>query len=291
MQVLSILSVLVLFVQTLAYTSPPNVNMNSAVSYAMIASSTITTIGTTRVIGDIALMPGTSITGFPPGTVVGTTHIADSQAMQAKADLETASVDAESRPSDQTLNGDAGGMTLTPGVYTSDSSLKITGTLGLNCQGSPLQSVWIFQISSTLTLETGAIVEFVNCLSTSTPKAYWNVGSAATINGDATMIGTIMSYSAITVVAGARTGALMSREAAITLDTNYVTEPSSTLILPTPSDDVNTDPVDTNSAGSGDSSVTTSSGFKAGIAIASVAVFLSLVAAGYCVFGRGEKKV
>eukprot|EP01034_Spumella_vulgaris_P024688 gene24688-31058_t len=85
-------------------------------------------------------------------------------------------LDAESCVSDQTLP---------PGVYTSYSSLKVIGTLSLNCQLNHLDSVWIFQITSTLTMTEGAIVQFVNCMTSTSPKVYWDDGI--------TMVGTMMA--------------------------------------------------------------------------------------------------
>src|ERR1700728_2881663 len=72
----------------------PPVSLGTAATFAVLAGSTTTNTGATTVNGDLGLSPGTSVTGFPPGTVNGTEHIADAAALQAQDDLTTAYNDA-----------------------------------------------------------------------------------------------------------------------------------------------------------------------------------------------------
>jgi hypothetical protein len=88
----------------------------------------VTNTGPTVLTGDLGLSPGTSITGFPPGTVNGTIHQTDAAALQAQKDLTTAYDDAAGRTSSATISADVGGQTLTPGVYTGAPSLHLTGS-------------------------------------------------------------------------------------------------------------------------------------------------------------------
>src|SRR5664280_1215227 len=85
------------------------VNLGSTETYAVLAYSTITNTGPTviggSIGGDIGLYPNTSITGFPPGTVEGTPHIADEAASLAQTDLVTAYNDAASRTPTMDLSG------------------------------------------------------------------------------------------------------------------------------------------------------------------------------------------
>ena len=83
----------------------------------------MTNTGPSTINGDLGLHPGTAVTGFGAGTVDGTTHAANAVALQAKADLTTAYDDAAGRTPAAPAPADLGGLTLTPGVYRSGSSL------------------------------------------------------------------------------------------------------------------------------------------------------------------------
>jgi hypothetical protein len=99
-------------------------------------------------------------------------------------------------------NGEIGGQTLPPGVYTRTTasgaggpSLQITGNLTLDPVGDP-NAVWIFQIESTL-ITGGAGV--VTVLGPGKPgNVFWEIGSAATLGVNTTMAGNLMAMSAVT---------------------------------------------------------------------------------------------
>ena len=71
-----------------AATAP--VSLGTAASYGVLAASTVTNTGPTTITGDLGLSPGTAVTGFPPGQVIGTINAADSAALQAQNDLTAA---------------------------------------------------------------------------------------------------------------------------------------------------------------------------------------------------------
>lgn len=200
--------------------------LGSAANFAVLSGSTVTNTGATTVTGDLGVSPGTAVTGFSPGTVVGAIHAGDSAAATAIADLTTAYNDAAGRTlCAVTLAGNLGGLTLTPGLYKSTSSLEISsGDLTLDAQGNA-NAAFIFQMASPLITTSGRHVILAGGADAS--NVYWQVGSSATLGTTSTFIGTIMADQSITLNTGATLdGRALARIAAVTLDTNTVSKPS-----------------------------------------------------------------
>ncbi|MDN3354282.1 ice-binding family protein [Actinomadura sp. DC4] len=208
-----------------ASTAPAPVPLGAAASFAVLAGSTVTNTGPTTVTGDLGLSPGTSVTGFPPGQVNGTEHIADAAASQAKNDLTTAYDNAAARPATETVPVELGGTTKTPGVYDSPAgTFGITGTLTLDAQGDP-NAVFIFKAASTLITASASSVNLVN--GAQACNVFWSVGSSATLGTDSTLRGNIMAQASITVTTGVIVdGRVLARSAAVTLDTDTITRPN-----------------------------------------------------------------
>ena len=207
--------------------SATTIDLGDADSFAILAGSTITNTGTTTVLGDIGLHPGTVFTGSGPGadsvTVTGTVHLTDAIALNAKNSLTTAYSAAAAAPSDATVTADLGGQTLLPGVYTSASSLGLTGNLTLDGAGDP-NAVFIFQAGSTLTTASASSITLIG--EATACNVFWQVGSSATLGTSSTFVGTVMALASITAQTSATIeGRLLASTAAVTLDTNTITKP------------------------------------------------------------------
>lgn len=92
-----------------------------------------------------------------------------------------------------------GGLTLAPGLYKSESGrFELTGSdLTLDARGDQ-DAVWVFQMASSLTVGGPAAPRSVVLINGAQSKnVYWQVGSAATINGagGGSMAGTIIAKS------------------------------------------------------------------------------------------------
>ena len=197
------------------------ISLGTAANFEVLAGSGVTNTGKTNVTGNLGVSPGTAVTGFPPGTVTGGSIIIGGSAATAQADLTTAYNNAQGLTlCPITVSGDLGGLTLTPGLYKSTSSLAITGTLTLDAQGNA-NAVFIFQIASTLTTASGANIVLANGAQAS--NVFWAVGSSATLGTTSIFKGTIMAYASITITTGAELdGRALARVAAVTMDTNTI---------------------------------------------------------------------
>jgi type VI secretion system secreted protein VgrG len=184
--------------------------LGSAQSFAVLGHETVTNghsdpNPTTQVYGNLGVTPGTSVTGFyPDGTVSGgTIHINDGVAQLALADATTAYNTLAGLPYTHNYtgiilgsSGTPGYATLTPGVYFFSSTAELDGALTLDFENNPL-AVFIFQIGSGLTTDSGSSVDVIN--GTSTSSLYWQVGSSATLNSDTVFEGNILALASVTL--------------------------------------------------------------------------------------------
>lgn len=209
-------------IQTVTLTT---VALGDASGIAVLAGSSVTNTGATNITGDLGLSPGTSVGGFPPGILTGTLRINDAIATQAKLDLTAAYNDAAGRTSTDivTLSGNLGGLTLTPGLYKSTSSLAISsGDLTFDAKGNP-DAVFIIQIATTLTTTSGRKVFLSG--GASAANIFWQVGSSATFGTTSVFKGTVMAMQSITFNTGATlTGKALARSGAVTMAGNTIVE-------------------------------------------------------------------
>lgn len=209
--------------QTTAQATVAATTTTSIIDLAILAGSAITNTGATVITGNLGLSPGTSIGGFPPGILNGTQHINDEIANQAKLDLTTAYNDAAGRTSTDivTLSGNIGGLTLTPGLYKSTSSLAISsGDVTFDAKGNA-DAVFIIQIASTLTTTSGRKVILSGGAKAS--NIFWQVGTSATFGTTSVFKGTIMAMQSITFNTGATLdGKALARTGGITMAGNTI---------------------------------------------------------------------
>ncbi len=201
------------------------VPLGSAATFAVLAASTVTNSGPTIVTGDLGVSPGTAVTGFGPGngTVTGgAIHAGDPTAAQAQLDLTTAYNNAAGRVNPTAVPADIGGTVIAPGLYKAPVSLAITGNVTLDGQNDP-NSVFIFQMASTLTTSTNSTVTLINRANAC--NVFWQVGSSATLNTASIFNGNILAQASISLGTGATVnGRLLARTGAVSLLSNVVTK-------------------------------------------------------------------
>jgi hypothetical protein len=197
--------------------------LGTAESFAVLAGQSVTNTGPSVISGDLGVSPGTAVTGFPPGTVsAGAIHSADQVALQAQRDLTSAYNDAAGRSSTATISADLAGRTLTPGVYTSASSLGLSGALTLDARGDP-NAVFVFQAGSMLTVASTSQVLLIG--GAQACNVVWQVGSSASIGVNSRFAGDVLALTSISLTTGATlTGRALARNGQVSLDTNTVTK-------------------------------------------------------------------
>jgi hypothetical protein len=216
----------------LAQGPPP---LGTAQTFAVLGGSTVTNTGPTVITGNLGVSPGTAITGFPPGTVVGgATYAADAVALQAQSDNATAYTTLAGLACNTTYGvpTDIGGLTLVPGVYCFASSAAVTGILTLDAGGDSA-AAWVFEIGSTLTTASDSSVLLIN--GAQQCNVSWQVGSSATIGTGSIFVGNILALTSITLDTGATvSGRALAQNGAVTLDDNTVSVSACTAVTVTP---------------------------------------------------------
>jgi uncharacterized repeat protein (TIGR01451 family) len=200
--------------------------LGSASAFAVLGGSTVTNTGSTTIVGDVGVSPGTAITGFPPGVVSGgTINAGDATATQAQTSLATAYAGLAGEAVDTSLTGqNLGGLTLTPGVYNFTTAAQLTGTLTLNAQGNP-DAQFVIQVGTTLTTASNAAIVLSN--GAQADNVYFQVGSSATLGSGTAFDGNILAHTSVTLDSGATLlqGRALAINGAVTLDANNVSVP------------------------------------------------------------------
>ena len=180
----------------------PSVALGGCQNIAVQAGSTLTFGGALTTInsGDIAVSPGTSITGNYK-LKSGSAHSNDAYAQQCATDMKTAYSQASSQSCTNLIASDLAGLTLNPGVYCTPSG-KFTvsaGTVTLNGQGMPT-SAWIFQSDTTLVTAGATSFKLIN--NARAGNVFWAVGTSATLGGASTLVGNVLAQVSITFGSG-----------------------------------------------------------------------------------------
>ncbi len=243
---------------------PPLVALGLASTYGIAATAGITntpTLPRTQVDGDVVLNPtatcngvavdgagGIGLCGGPAnvplinGTVasVNPPYPDTTTAQNVTDDLRAAylSITPANMPGGTSI---AAGTTLgaptgnalvmgdnyfTTGVYTSNTSILITGDLTLDAQGDP-DATFVFQSASTVGTMPNAKILLVGGAKAS--NVYWQAGSDATLQTNTIWNGNILAYRSITMVTGASScGRLFAgafTDGLFVFDSNHVSVP------------------------------------------------------------------
>ena len=211
-------------------TAPLMQSLFTAGPFVVLGGATVTNSGSgTVLIGDVGTT-GPAVNGLagPPFQPSGTTEVNNARAGQAVTDLGTAYIALTGRaclPANNLTGLDLGGMTLAPGVYCfTSSALQSAGTtLTFDAKGDP-NAVWIIQVKTALTIFDNAKAVVIGGPAALGCRVFWTAGTAATLDGNAQMVGNILASSATSMLTGAKLspGRAFGISAGVTLLDNTV---------------------------------------------------------------------
>lgn len=218
----------------LAASSP---GLGTAGAYSILAGSEVTNTGATTISGDVGISPGIGAlphySGFATVTIGGVVHDADSAALAAQGDKNTAYAALASQGCDITYAGafkELAGATLAPGVYCADRFFLSSGTLTLNGGAS---DVWIFKSAADLIITGGNSAKVIFTGGGLPCNVWWRVVSSATFDANSSLAGNILADTSITFASGASlNGRALARTAAVTLSSNSISGPTCAVIAP-----------------------------------------------------------
>jgi hypothetical protein len=220
--------------------TPATVNLGAAGDYVILAESEITNVPTSAITGDMAISPmaASFITGFPlssPPTTFSTTPQVTGQVFAANynaptpANLTTATTNMTTAYTDAAgrapcyINlgaGNIGGLTLTEGVYSWGTGLQIPTDVTLSGSAT---DVWIFQIAGNLTVSSATSVILSG--GALAQNIFWQVAGDVDLSTNATLEGTILCKTGITLETGASVTGRLLAQTAVILDANIIVAP------------------------------------------------------------------
>jgi len=196
----------------------PVIPMGLTAPYGIMAGLSFTCINGGLIQADIAISPGSTVTGFPPCVITGVQHLADATALNAQNALTSLynTLAGEPCPPANAIVADLGGTTKPAGVYCTASGIGVTGTLTLDGGGDP-NALFVFQAGTSLT--TAGDIVLIN--GAQAQNVYWQVGSSATLGTGSQWKGNVVALTSITLVDTANLiGRALARNGSVSLGTN-----------------------------------------------------------------------
>jgi len=196
----------------------PVIPMGLTAPYGIMAGLSFTCITGGLISADIAISPGSTVTGFPPCVITGVQHLADATALNAQNDLTTLynTLAGLPCPPANAIVADLGGTTKAAGVYCTASGIAVTGALTLDGGGDP-NALFVFQAGTSLV--TAGDVVLIN--GAQAKNVYWQVGSSATLGTASQWKGNVVVLTSVTLVDTANLiGRALARNGSVSLGTN-----------------------------------------------------------------------
>ena len=208
----------------------PNLGLNVAGFVLFTATGAFDNAEASQIRGDIGTNIG-SISGFPPGTLVGQMHTADVTSSLAATDVGIGYAQLAGLTCGAVIGTTLGnGQTLTPNVYCTGAASTLNGILAFDAQGDP-NAVFVVQINGAFSTGSSAYIALVN--GAYAGNIFWQINGAVILAQGTAFGGNIVCNGAITLLEGASLqGRALSTQGAISLQNNVVSLPTPLLPLP-----------------------------------------------------------
>ena len=221
---------------------PSPVGLGTAVNYAILAKTGISTVPPSLVTGNIAASPvaSTYLTGFSmiadstnafwtSDQVIGKVFAADNavptpyQLTTAVGDMETAYTDAANRPTPDFLElgtGNIGGLTLAPGLYKWTSGITIPADVTIK---GGKNDVWIFQTTGNLSM--GSVRQVILSGGAQAKNIFWVVAGNVALGTGSHFEGILLCKTDVTLLTRATMNGRVLAQTAAILQKATVTAP------------------------------------------------------------------
>lgn len=183
-----------------------------------VGAFTIT--GASMVTGDVGVDAGT-FTGFPPGTLNGQLHLANTVTAQVATDVGLLYADLDGRQCESVLDvGMGNGQTLTPGNYCLGAAGTLSGNLIFDALNNP-DALFIIQVDAAFVVAENATVTLVN--GASSCNVFWQINGMLTLSNNSQFKGTAVVGGAVSLLGTASVeGRVLVTNGAINMEVNDV---------------------------------------------------------------------
>jgi len=205
-------------------------SVGAASSFAVEGAAGVTAAGGagTVITGDVGSSPSASITGFPPAVVVPPfgVHANDAAAIAAQAAATALFTTLGAGACTDSPGPQLSGASFGPGIHCFSSAADLAAVGNLTLTGA---GVYIFRVPSALTANVGSTVTLAGV---DACQVFWQVGSAATLNGVG-FPGNVVAQAGVTLGVGARlTGRALAIAGPVTLSGSNIAGGCSTAPAP-----------------------------------------------------------
>ena len=209
-----------ILIPKIIFSQAPNLGATS--SFVLFtAAGAFSNDGASIATGDIGTNVG-AFTGFPPGIVIGTIHVADALTAQAATDVDMAYMYLEGLTCGLVIGTTlGGGQMLTPNIYCLGAASTLNGDLILDAECDP-NAIFIFKIDGAFSSTTLSNVILINAASAC--NIYWQINGAVSLGEGSVFRGNILANGAISLLEGSSLyGRGLSRAGAIDMHNNIAT--------------------------------------------------------------------